>query len=124
MTSGRQSAMLSAIAREPSICLSMARLSGGCGSRCDGVVSRRCRGDVGFGKLAGKCLADGAGNGMQVHNAGQRGESAKKRRIRKRAADMLERKLACRDHSGMAVRKFRGDLGDTKLMKRFGSVDK
>src|SRR6516164_9737039 len=123
MTSGRQSAMPSAIAREPSICLSMACLSGRCGSGCNGIVGRRCRRDVGFGKLAGKCLADGAGDGMQVHDAGQGGECTKERRIRNGTADMLECKLACRHHPGMAVRKFCGDLGETELMKCFSCVD-
>src|ERR1700693_5729183 len=90
MTCGRQSATASATACEPSVCLSIDRFL-----RLDRKLKRfRGGGDILLGDHSGKFLADRRKDRCQRDHAGDRGEPSEERRIRHRAADMLECELA------------------------------
>src|SRR5438309_2140170 len=89
ITSGRQSATASAIAWEPSICLSMRALAFDDADRCvEGSVRG---GDVRFRDLAGEFLANRGGYRLDRHAPRERGERAKQRRIRQWPSDVRER---------------------------------
>src|SRR6266511_2463271 len=123
MTSGRQNAMPSAIARDPSICFNMTELSS-C-RRCagDGVMGGGRCGDVGFAELAGKRLPDGGGDRMKMDDAGQRGESTEQRRVGHRATDVLQGELGRGRHAGMAFREFCRHIDKIQLVKAFVGID-
>ena len=123
MTSGRHSAIPSAIARDPSICFSMASPHAASDALGDGVVGGGRRRDVGFSDLAGKRLPDGRRDRMEVDDAGQRRKGAEQRCIGKRAPDMLQRQLARRHRAGMAFGKLRHDLGEMQLIEASIGVD-
>src|SRR5450631_2053559 len=96
MTSGRHSAMASAMACEPSICFSIA------GSSCcafsvllhqDKFMCLPGSSDIGGPDLAGESLLDRAFDAFEANEPGQRRERAEQRRVRQRPPDMLERKF-------------------------------
>src|SRR6185295_13155700 len=77
MTSGRQAATASATAREPSICLDMARLP-------DERERRLGRLHVALGRRGREALADRGGHRIERHDAGDGGERPEQRRVGQR----------------------------------------
>src|SRR5947199_6226382 len=78
ITSGRHSAIASAVAADPSICLSMGGLFA-----CTPRMRERLggRGHVAFGDGLGKLFAYGRNDGFEPHLLAQRGKRAEQRRI-------------------------------------------
>src|SRR6516165_10454416 len=126
MTSGRHNAIASAIACDPSICLSIANSS----SRACGMLLRqhefvgvRGRSDVGCAHLPGKCLFDCALDTVDMNELRERGKGAKQGGIRYRTADVLQRKFCCRHDHRMALGQPIGGLANMQLRKALVSVD-
>src|SRR5689334_15653071 len=89
MTWGRHSAMASATAREPSVCLSMGALP----HFHREVVGFFRRFDILFGDDATKLLPDGGEHRLYCDQTRDRGEPAEQRGIRHGAADVLQGEL-------------------------------
>src|SRR6516165_8553340 len=103
MTSGRHSAIASAIACDPSICLSIANSSGYVFLRQDELMGVHSRSDVGRAHLARKRLFDCALDAVDMNELCERGKGAKQGGIRYRTADVLQRKFGCRHDHCMAL---------------------
>src|SRR4051794_17978035 len=102
MTSGRHSAMASATARDPSICLRMRRLLA---IRADERERLRRRGRVGLADRAGEALAEGGGDRVDRDQAVAGGERADQRGARQRTPEVPARDLAGRhcQHGGVEL---------------------
>src|SRR6266567_3785366 len=98
MTCGRQSAIASATAREPSICLSMRGLPAAAYDcvRLDGCT------DILFRDCRRKFLTDGGDHGLELEHAADGGKGAEQRHVRDGPADMLQCELG-RGHCREAV---------------------
>src|SRR5438093_12156529 len=89
MTCGRQSAMASATAREPSICLSMHGLQAAGHHR----VRLHRSDNVLFRDRGRKFFTDGCNHRLELEHAADGGKGAEQRHIRNRSADVLQREL-------------------------------
>src|SRR5436309_14162639 len=92
ITSGRHSATASAMAREPSACLSMCGLP----ELVHDGERRPGRRDVFLGYRAGKLGADRRDDGIQLELPCRGCERAEQRHVRHRAPDVLQSELGCR----------------------------
>src|SRR5215831_9112538 len=92
ITCGRHSAIVSATAREPSICLSIDRLPGG----DRGAESFGCRRDVLVRDGSGEFLADRGDDRIERDQSGDGRERTEQRHVGHRTADMFDRDLGRR----------------------------
>src|SRR3954469_11066355 len=112
ITSGRQSATVSATAREPSICLSTCQL-------LDSREGRLRGGDVALPDRAVEALAERGRHGIQRDRPRDRGERGEHRRTRHRPPEMLAGDLARRQRDQMFVRHL--DVG-ARAVEEDGAV--
>src|SRR5215212_1100522 len=97
MTSGRQSATASAIACEPSICLSIGSLAF---DDHDRSVESGMRGsDIRERDVSGEFLVNRRRDRFDRYALSERGERSQQRRIRHRPTNMLQRNLAGGDRA-------------------------
>src|SRR5947207_14167085 len=119
MTCGRHSAMASATAREPSVCLSIHRLL-----RLARNAERFRRGaDILLGERAWKFLANGFNERRQLDHAGNRSECSEEGHVRHRATHMLQRKLGGRKRAQSILLDPPREPAQTDFVKTARRVD-
>src|SRR5215204_6139358 len=113
MTSGRQQAIASATALDPSICLGMDRLQ-------QLQARRLCRGRVGLADRAGEALADRRRQRARRRDSRHGGQRAEQRRTGHRASKVLSRQLARRDGVYVTGGKAVAQLSEPELVELAG----
>ena len=108
----RQSAIASATACEPSVCLSMDGLQ-----PLAAMANASAAAATFFRDGAGELVADGLDHGFLADLAGDRGKGGKQRHVGHRAADMLQRDLGRGQRAQAIAVEPAHEFGETQLVE-------